>query len=210
MSASRQPIMTLPPSYREVRHLSVSKRSVLIWLNILSLLPLVISGLVIFGLLIIYHAELNAPLVIHALPDTIPSGLGIALVVLVLPLHEWIHGITIARCGHRPRYGAKWFVLFATSDNALFRRNEFLKIALAPLVLITLGGFALMAFVPLGLAEWIALGTTINAAGAVGDIWMAAVVLRYDATALIRDEEDSMRIFTQQPISSRDAHIPRS
>lgn len=207
MSARRHPLTVLPPSYREVRLLSVNNRSVLIWLNILSLLPLMISGSLVFGLLIIYHAELNAPLVIHALPDRIPSGIGIALVVLVLPLHEWIHGISIARYGHRPRYGAKWFVMFATSDNALFRRNEFLRIALAPLVSITLGGLALIALVPPGLAEWIALATTINAAGAVGDIWMAAVVLRYDATALIRDEEDSMRIFIRQPSALPDSHV---
>ena len=55
-----------------------------------------------------------------------------------------------------------------------------------------------MALLPLGLAEWIALAVTINAAGAVGDIWMTAVALRYDATALVRDEEDSMRIFARQ------------
>lgn len=189
------PITQLPAGYREVRHFSVSKGSVLITLNILSLLPLIISGLLAFGLLMIYHAELDAPLVIHALPDDIPRGMGIALIILVLPLHEWIHGLWIGRYGHKARYGAKWFVLFATSDNALFRRNEFIQIALAPLVLISAGGIVLMAFVPLGLAEWIALAVTINAAGAIGDIWMTAVVLRYDAVALIRDEEASMRIF---------------
>jgi len=196
--SSRNPIKALPPSYRQVHLLSVGRRSVLIWLNIMSLLPLAISGLLIFGLLMIYHAELNAPLVIHAIPGNIPSGIGLAIVLLVLPLHEWIHGLSIAHYGHKPRYGAKWMVLFATSDNALFRRNEFIHIALAPLVVITTSGLILIAFVPLGLAEWIALAISINAAGAIGDIWMAAIALRYDRSALIRDEEDSMRIFAPQ------------
>lgn len=201
--SSRNPITALPTSYRQVRLLSVGRRSVLIWLNIMSLLPLVISGLLIFGLLMIYHAELNAPLVIHAIPGNIPSGVGLAIVLLVLPLHEWIHGLSIAHYGHKPRYGAKWMVLFATSNNALFRRNEFIHIALAPLVVITTGGLILIVFLPLGLAEWIALAISINAAGAIGDIWMAAIALRYDRSALIRDEEDSMRIFAPQTSVTR-------
>ncbi len=200
------PITTLPADYREVRRFSVSKGSVLITLNILSFFPLIISGLLVFGLLMIYHAELDAPLVIHALPDDIPRGIGITLIILVLPLHEWIHGLWIARYGHKARYGAKWFVLFATSDNALFRRDEFIQIALAPLVLISAGGIASMVFLPVGLAEWVALAVTINAAGAIGDIWMTAIVMRYETHALIRDEETSMRIFVPHnavPISHR-------
>lgn len=200
MTSQRPPITTLPPAYQQVHVLSVSKRKTLIWLNVLSLLPLMISGLVVFGLLLIYHSELKAPLVIRVLPEHIPSGAGLALVLLILPLHEWIHGLSIAHYGHKPRYGAKWMVLFATSDNALFRRNEFILIALAPLLVITLGGLVLIAFVPLGIAEWIGLAISVNAAGAIGDIWMAATALRYDVSVLIRDEQDSMRIFA--PVSS--------
>ena len=200
--SSRDPIKTLPPTYQQVHLLSVGKLNVLIWLNIMSLFPLAISSLLIFGSLLIYHTELNGPLVIQALPDHIPSGVGLAIVLLVLPLHEWIHGLSIAHYGHKPRYGVKWMVLFATSDNALFRRNEFIHIALAPLAVITAGGLLVLAVAPLGIAEWIALAISINAAGAIGDIWMTAVALRYDRSALIRDEEDSMRIFAPQSSSS--------
>jgi hypothetical protein len=124
-----------------------------------------------------------------------PSQLGLLLVVLILPLHELIHGVVIARYGHKPRYGVKLFVLFATSDGALFRRNEFVRIALAPLVVISAVGSAIMLFLPFGLGYWIALAITLNAAGAIGDLWMTAVALRYDPSALVRDEADSMRIF---------------
>jgi hypothetical protein len=37
----------------------------------------------------------------------------------------------------------------------------------------------------------------VNAAGAIGDLWMTSVALRYDSSVLIRDEEDSMRIFAR-------------
>jgi len=190
-----EPVTALPASYREAHYMSVNERGVLLWLNIFSLVPLVISGLIVFGTLIIYHGELGGVLVIHALPDNIPTWMGFIVILAVLPLHEWVHGLVIRRFGHQPRYGVKWLVLFATSDGALFRRNEFIQVALAPLVLITVAGGIVMPFLPMGFAYWLGLGIVVNAAGAIGDLWMTAVVLRFEPSALIRDEEDSMRIF---------------
>jgi hypothetical protein len=191
------PVRALPPDYREVRYMNINEHGVLLWLNVLSLVPLTISGLIVFGWLLVYSEELGSPLVINALPDSIPTLAGLAAVLIVLPLHEWIHGLFIARCGHKARYGVKLFVLFATSDGALFRRNEFIRIALAPLVVITVVGSLLMLFLPIGLAYWVGLAVVLNAGGAIGDLWMTTVALRYDPSALIRDEEDSMRIFAQ-------------
>jgi hypothetical protein len=195
------PITHLPPDYREARYMSINERGVLLWLNVMSLVPMIIMGLLIFGALLVYHEELGAPLVFKALPDVLPSPVGWALVLLMLPLHEWLHGVVIARCGHKPRYGIKLFVLFATSDGALFRRNEFIQVALAPLVIITLVGGAIALVAPMGFAYWIALAITLNAAGSIGDLWMTAIALRYDHTALIRDEEDSMRIFIRLSVT---------
>ncbi len=175
--------------------MSINERGVLLWLNVLSLIPMFIMGLLIFGMLLVYHEEFGAPLIIDALPDSASSLAGLTLVLVMLPLHEWLHGVIIARCGHKPRYGLKLFVLFATSDGALFRRNEFIRIAMAPLVIITLVGGVMMLLAPMGLATWFALAITLNAAGSIGDLWMTAIALRYDSSALIRDEEDSMRIF---------------
>lgn len=197
MQRRTNPINMLPEGYREVHYMSVNERGVLLWLNILSLVPLAISGLMIFGALLVYHEEIGAPLVISALPDTLPSIAGLALVLIILPLHEWIHGLAIAWHGHKPRYGVKLLVLFATSDGAFFRRNEFIQIALAPLVIISAAGGVIMLFLPMSLAYWIGLAITLNAAGAIGDLWMTIVTLRFDSSALVRDEEDSMRIFAR-------------
>lgn len=194
---SAPPLTTLPAGYREVTHLSLNERGRMLWLNLWSLLLLGISAVPIYGTLLVYHEELGGPLVINALPNRAPNGLGLLAVILVLPLHEWIHGLTIRRLGHRPRYGIKLMVLFATSDGALFRRSEFVQIALAPLVVITLSGELLMLFLPYELGRWLALALAVNAAGAIGDLWMTVVALRYGPSALIRDEEDSMRIFAR-------------
>jgi hypothetical protein len=199
LNRKANPIKALPPDYQEVHYMSINERGVLLWLNVLSLIPLAISALLVFGALLVYHEELGSPLTINTLPDSLPSLLGLALVMIVLPTHEWIHGLVIARYGHQPRYGVKLMVLFATSDGALFRRGEFVRIALAPLVVITVIGGLIMLFLPLGLAYWVGLAVVLNAGGAIGDLWMTAMALRYDSSALIRDEEDSMRIFARAP-----------
>src|SRR5512145_3181414 len=130
------PVKALPSNYREAHYLKVTAPGLFLALNVLSLIPLFTLLLIISGLLLIYH-EAGAPLVIDSLPKNLPAIAGLGIILVVLPLHEWIHGLTIQRVGHRARYGVKWVVLFATSDGALFRRNEFIRIALAPLVVIT-------------------------------------------------------------------------
>lgn len=193
------PITVLPAQYREVHVFSVNERGMLLKLNVLSLIPLVISSLIVFGALLVYHEEIGAPLVIHALPDHVPALPGILLILLVLPLHELCHGVLIRHYGHQPRYGAKWLVMFATSDGAYFRRVEFVRVALAPLVIITAAGGLLLLFLPQGFASWVAWAVTLNAAGSIGDLWMVAVAQRFDSSILIRDEADRMRVFGRVP-----------
>lgn len=174
----------------------LTTRGLLIRLNILALLPMAGSALLLSGFLILYH-NAGAPLVIDALPANLPNWLGTLSALVVLPLHEWVHGLMIRRCGYTPRFGAKWFVLFATANGALFTRNAFIRVALAPLVAITLGGIGLMLFLPEGIALWVGLAVVINAAGTVGDLWMTLVALRFPPSALIQDCADSMCIYMQ-------------
>jgi hypothetical protein len=118
--------------------------------------------------------------------------------------HEGIHGLAIHWVGHRARYGFKVSkgVFYATADSALFRRSEFLVVALAPLVVITLVGLILLVFASDALAFYIGLLVLLNASGAIGDLWMSAVVLRYPPNILVRDEADSIRIYTTQAVEA--------
>ncbi len=43
--------------------MSINEHGVLLWLNLLSLVPLAISALIVFGALLVYHEELGSPLV---------------------------------------------------------------------------------------------------------------------------------------------------
>jgi hypothetical protein len=98
------------------------------------------------------------------------------------------------------RYGLKLNVgvLYATADQALFRRNEYIVVALAPLIGITLLSMILMLIAPGWLAYYLAIGVALNAGGAVADVWSAVLLLRFPTRALVRDEEDGFRIYTRR------------
>lgn len=194
-----QPIHDLPEDFREVRYLNLTQPSLLLWLNILSFVLLV----PFFFLMVWWAGTIQAVRGTEASAE-IAWWIGWIGVLLVFPLHEWLHGVAIRWMGHRPRYGMKTFsllgiklpyVLFATADNALFRRGEFIIVALMPVAVITLAGMALMLIAPLSLTTYLAIAVILNGGGAIGDLWMTWVVLRHPPESLVRDEEDSIRIY---------------
>lgn len=197
------PITSLPPGYRETYHLCVTQLRVWFPLLAVTIGAVMVCVALVFGGLLAYSAA-GAPLVLVDVPERVARPLGVALLLGVLPLHEWVHGLAIRHFGHRPRYGIKWYALFTTAENAYFRRNEYLCVLLAPLCLITLAGLLLLWWVSLEMAQWIALAVVANASGAGGDLWMAWMACRFGPEALIRDEADGMRVF----VPERGPHSP--
>jgi len=187
------PLRALPEGYQEVLHYRLTEGRRLLWLNVAALIPLALAVLLL-DLWWTAFAGARAPA--PAEPLNLPWWTSIAALI-VLPLHELVHGGAIALLGHRPRYGIKLEagVLFATADGALFRRSEFLVIALAPLVVISLMGMALQLVVYPEIGRIIAYAVAINAGGAIGDLWTVWLVSRFPSQALVRDEEDSFRVF---------------
>jgi hypothetical protein len=118
-------------------------------------------------------------------------GLGTAFIVP----HEWLHGLAIRYYGGKPRYGVgvAHFILpyaYATSEHE-FSRNQFIVILLTPLVVLTLVGVPVMIGLEWGL---LIVPLTLNAAGAVADVWMTLSVLSYPAHVRIVDHERGVRI----------------
>lgn len=192
-------VMALPANYQEVLHFQLTARNRVLWLNVAAVGLLVVNGLIFLGLLMIYH-RLGGFLVIDSLPDAISSWVGLLIVIAVLPIHEWVHGLGMAYFGHQPRYGIKPLkgVLYATSDGALFWRYQYIAIALAPLLSISLVVLVLMLLFPGGTAFWIAVAGVMNATGAIGDLWMTRIGLQYAPNTLFKDEEDGMRVFVPE------------
>ena len=188
---------TLPDDYQQVLYYKMRTMQTIV-LQILSF-PL----FAIFGLFFIHVAVR-----LGNLPSSLQFGLGevtlIAIgILLTLVLHELTHGWVMQIFGAKPRYGFLWkqAMLYTTTPNYAYRRNDYLLIILAPLFLLS------VLFI---LGIWIMRGTfwvpifmicgTINASGAIGDIWISIIVLKYAATAYVMDERDGMRVFLPNQI----------
>lgn len=194
--ALKTPIHTLPEGYTEVQHLVATEGRTLLWLNLVSLVPLGLA-LALVGWWWALVRQWRGPYE-TAFSEQLSALVAIPIVLVVtFGGHELVHGLAIRLYGHKPRFGVALSkgVMYATTDNALFPRNQFIVVALAPLAAMTLAGLALMVVLPDALGYYVGLMVALNAAGAIGDLWMAAVVMRYPVEALVRDEADSIRIY---------------
>jgi hypothetical protein len=122
--------------------------------------------------------------------------------VLTLVAHELIHGLVMRLAGAKPTYGVIWngLMLYATSPGHAYPRNTYVAILLAPFVVIST--LVLLGIVFLPTPTWLPVVMfcgVLNASGAIGDMWMTRIALRYPATAYIMDEKEGMRVFLPQP-----------
>jgi hypothetical protein len=124
---------------------------------------------------------------------------GIALLALMVALHEGIHGLLFWRfTGARPTFGFKGLYAYAAAPDWYLPRNQHIVVALAPLLLITLGGLVLLAVLPeVALLPSIVF-VALNAGGAVGDIVAVFWLLRADASALVQDTGDAVTVFEHE------------
>ena len=201
MTEINNPILTsgsLPDDYQEVLHWRVTEKPIrVVTAQILGVLSLDLFG-VIFGSLAASLGKLK----LQGEFGLGTIGLVFAGIVLTLVLHELTHGLLMQMFGAKPRYGILWkgIMLYATSPGYAYRRNNYVAILLAPFVFIS-------SLVVLGM--WLLQGTLwvfllgicgiVNASGAIGDMWMTMIVLRYATTAYVMDERDGLRVFLPRP-----------
>jgi len=184
----------LPNAYQEVLYWKLSHHNKL-------LLALNVAGLALMLVMIgvfMAWARLWHPSGLHSDLNIGQMALTVVSVVLVMVLHELVHGIALKAYGARPKYGVLWqqMMFYATAPNHAFRRNAYLVIALAPLGGISvLGGVLLTLPLPGWLLWMIALCAAVNVGGAVGDMWLVRVALGYPSRAYIVDEQDGLRVF---------------
>jgi len=188
------PIQALPNGYQEAAHIVLTDPKRLLRLNLYALVPLVLALILLERWHAFARALWTPTLDLPALSGTVGVIIGIVSVLIV---HEGLHGAAILAFGHRARFGAKLAqgVLYATADNAYFRRHEFWVVALTPLVVLSLVALVGIAIGNDALAWALALWATVNAAGAIGDLWSSWFCLRYPASALVKDEGDGFRVF---------------
>jgi hypothetical protein len=190
----------LPENYQEVLSWKVTGKPMrVIALNIIGVLLFIIFGMIFSSVAISVGSMPSEGNFRFGLGE---MGLAVAGIVVTFVLHELTHGLTMQIFGASPKYGIIWkgLMLYATSPGYAYRRNNYVVISLAPFVFISV-------LVILGM--WILQGTAwvvllavcgvVNASGAVGDMWITMIVLRYAATAYVIDERDGIRVFSLAP-----------
>ncbi|HPH94900.1 MAG TPA: DUF3267 domain-containing protein [Anaerolineaceae bacterium] len=188
------PVGAVPENYQEVLYWKITDDKQALWL---------IQG---FGvlLMILFGGLFGAfALAVGAFPmefemDLVFSlGLLFGLVAMIV-LHELVHGLTMTLFGAHPQYGfmPAQLMFYATAPGHAFTRRNYLYVALAPLVVLSL--LSLVAILLVSGSAWVLFFitfATVNAAGAVGDLYITLKVLRYPAHAFIMDEKDGVRVF---------------
>ena len=196
-------LKALPPGYDLAGRLTLESLRTLILLNLLSVVPLLISAACFLGV----DQLLNALGVRPALttPSTDDSRLWLSLaavvfMLVVLSLHELCHGLAFQVFGARPHYGVNLSkgVAYASAKDYYLTRSAYLIVALAPLVIISIGTVIGMALTGGDLRFVVGLLGAINAGSSVGDLWFAAVCLAHPSTLLVRDYGDGAELFTRR------------
>lgn len=164
---------------------------------VLSLLLLVIGG--------VFFVVLNIAVYIaqsHIISGSIGAWgviswfvINVVAYVLVMFLHEGVHALAFAFWGGKPYFGAKLPVaLFCGAKNQIFRRDHYLMVGLAPIVVITVAGILFTLLSP-ALAAYTLFGTIGNFSGAAGDLWVAMKLWRQPPSVLVEDTETGYRVW---------------
>lgn len=192
------PSGALPDGYHEVLYWRVTDKPVrVIVLQAVGVLLLLVFGVIFFNI-----AGSLGRMPTQGNIGPLEIGLMLVAILLTFVLHEATHGLVMRALGARPQYGILWksAMLYATSPGFSYRRNSYIVITLAPLVV--LSALAVLGIWLMQGTLWVAVLAVcgaFNASGAIGDVWISTIVLRYAPAARIVDERDGIRVFLPRP-----------
>jgi hypothetical protein len=119
--------------------------------------------------------------------------------IFLIILHEAAHGLFFwIYTKKMPKFALHLSYAYAAAPDWYIRRNAYLVIALAPIVLITGLGWLLFVFVPGSWLMPLALFTSINIASSIGDLYVVYRLMKMPQSAHIQDEGDRMTFFVRE------------
>lgn len=194
-------VRTLPPGYQLASRFSMQDNRLLLIMNIAGFFLLVLFGW-LFTAAALWLRPADAETFLQIRWEGFSAIGSIALVLVIIfatiVVHEAVHGLGfILLAKAKPIFAFRGVYAYAAAPGWYIPRDRYLTIGLAPFILISLMGVVLMAFVP---PVWIAplvLVCVINASGAVGDLWVAVLLLRQPFNALAHDGGDEISIYAR-------------
>jgi hypothetical protein len=195
------PTRTLPAYYTLAGTIDLSKdRRALIILNIIGLFLFFLSAGLLVGLVAAARPAFAARGFIVS-----SSSLGglfgaiawiVGITIGMLVIHEAIHGVFfILFTGSRPKFGFRGTYAFAAAPDWYIPRRFYLVVTLAPLILMTLSGVAAIFIISDNLLPTLLFLIAMNFSGSVGDMMVAAWLLRKPAGILSQDYGFGVRFY---------------
>jgi hypothetical protein len=162
----------------------------LIWGNVMALLPLA-AVVVVVWLPYQFYVGYGTPLARFENPSwSWPTQLlvGGGLLALLLLGHELLHGLALHCMGYTPRFGFEdGMFLTGLPPHEFLPRNHYLVMALAPFLLLTVGGGIALLFLPALPGQLWLTSLLLHAAGSVGDWLVVNELRRWPPEALFAD-----------------------
>ena len=120
----------------------------------------------------------------------------IGLVVLVLIIHEIIHGLFFWIFSHgRPVFALRPLYAYAGAPTWFFPKRQYAITALGPLIIIGAVGLLLLLLAPISWIPMIALLVALNTGGAIGDIFVFIRLLKSSPTSFTNDTGEVVTFF---------------
>jgi hypothetical protein len=196
MSISDSPSGRPPSDYQEMLYWKITENANRVApMNLLSIPLALVSGI---GFFIFVRLFGNAPKFDWSASEILIFIVGI---LLVLALHEFVHGVALQAFGGKVKYGfwGKGLMFYAKAPGYAFKRNQYLIIVLGPLISLSIFAcFGIVIQSGTTMVWLLALWAIINASASNADLWITAIVLRYPASTYVIDELDGMRILMPQ------------
>ncbi|MFO7585322.1 MAG: DUF3267 domain-containing protein [Anaerolineales bacterium] len=186
---------TLPETYSLAWEADVEKDKRLMWLLQLLAIPWALVVLLLLG---IYAYWFRADVVV-APEITLPFWAILAILavtIVTIILHELVHGVLFwLYTRERPKFGFKLLYAYASAPDWYFSTSIYWLIGLGPLVFLSLVGMTLLPFIPHSWLPYLLLGIFLNAAGAIGDLYIVIRLAFEPAGTFVQDKGTGFRVF---------------
>lgn len=124
----------------------------------------------------------------------------LAATITILLLHEMTHGLFFwLVTKSRPRFGLRAAYAYAAAPEWYVSRNAYAMIGLAPLIVLTALGIAIIPYVDINWLYVLIFAMTINASGSVGDAYVVGWLLLHPANTLVNDHGDAIWFYQAGP-----------
>jgi hypothetical protein len=123
----------------------------------------------------------------------------LALIILMLVVHELIHGMFFwLFTRERPKFALRSGYAFAAAPNWYLPKFQYIIVGISPLIVISLICVVSAIFIPATMVPYALFVATFNAAGALGDMIVVAWILGQSTNILVKDQGDKFFSFAPE------------